>query len=490
MMKNASIWLAIMAGAFVLFVFQNCGKVALGQRDQASLDSSEMSSDMMDKQVIVKMKDNTAQAAMATWAQNNGLDNLLADDPQSKALWDSQNMSCWKWSGTKSVSELLIKLRQSSLAADIEYSEPNYMLQTSTPRALANIPLASQIMTQAAQYASEVATLQSSLTPLNGGSTRPIVAVIDSGVDVTHQAFVKTDAIWVNPGESGTDGAGHNKASNGIDDDSNGFIDDVNGYNFKDNNANIADSTGHGTHCAGITLGVSQNIFDLSVDASVTPSQASKVQIMVLKFIGPTGGATSDAINAIFYAANNGAQVMSNSWGGPTFSRSLQDAIAYAYNKNVLFVAAAGNAASNNDTTAVYPANYQLPNVISVAASDNQDRLAAFSNFGIATVDIAAPGVSIQSTYPKGVSDTSSTMYEFLSGTSMATPMVSGLAAAALYENKLLLPHQVKALILAKADPVSVLNNVIATPARINPAATVAEAKVTVPASSKPTLTL
>lgn len=484
-MKRPNVWLFLFLSFFGLFTFQNCGKFDSNQSlDQASMSQKSLPGEMMEKQIIVKMNSAEAHQKMSDWAENNGLFNLNTTDSKSLADWNSKEMSVWGWDGPLDVQELKNKLML-SMGDEVEYAEPNYMFQEAA-RTITDIPLNQQILTNANPYASQLEDLQANLTPLTAALKRPIVAVIDSGLDTSHLAFQRTNALWVNIGETGTDDNGANKRTNGVDDDGNGYVDDVHGYNFKDRNTILTDSTGHGTHCAGIVLGVGQNIFDLNVDLTTNPERTAKIQIMALKFIGPNGGATSDAINAIFYAVRNGAKVLSNSWGGPTYSRALEDAIAFAYNEDRLFVAAAGNAASNNDSTPVYPANYKLPNVISVAASDGSDRLASFSNFGIGSVDIAAPGVSVLSTFPKAVSESNSTMYEYLSGTSMATPMVSGIAALALYENEAILPFQLKQIIVNGADQASALNNILINPARANPVRTVADASVAVPATSKP----
>lgn len=232
----------------------------------------------------------------------------------------------------------------------------------------------------------------------NGGT---LVAVIDTGVDYNHPDL--KDNMWVNDGEV---------AGNGIDDDKNGYVDDIYGYDFLNNDPDPMDDDGHGTHCAGTIGAVGNNGIGV---AGVN----WRAKIMALKFLGPNGGSTSGAIRAIDYAVANGARISNNSWGGGGFSPALSNAIDRARQAGHLFVAAAGNSYSNNDIVPAYPANYAIDNVVSVAAIDHNGVIADFSNRGVRTVDIGAPGVNVLSCQPGGG-------YQYLSGTSMAAPHVTG----------------------------------------------------------------
>ncbi len=239
---------------------------------------------------------------------------------------------------------------------------------------------------------------------ISTGKRDVIVAVIDTGVDYKHPDLVNN--MYRNPKEI---------PDNGIDDDGNGFVDDVFGYDFHDNDGDPMDENGHGTHCAG-TIGAEGDNLTGVVGVNW------QVQIMAVRFLGADGsGSTTDAIKAIDYAVANGAKVLSNSWGALLAkSSALQKAIQRAEAKGVVFVAAAGNDGINGDKYPTYPAAYDVSNIISVAATDPIDgTLAPFSNFGAKSVDIAAPGVNILSTYRGGG-------YAFMSGTSMATPHVAG----------------------------------------------------------------
>jgi subtilisin family serine protease len=212
------------------------------------------------------------------------------------------------------------------------------------------------------------------------GGSGVIVAVVDSGVDYNHPDLKNN--IWVNPGET---------AADGIDNDGNGKIDDVNGWDFIDNDNAPIDSDGHGTHVAGTIAAVGNNGSGIS-----GVSWAAK--IMVLRFLNAFGsGTTADAISAIEYANAEGAHIINNSWGGSGYSAALKAAIDAS---SAVVVCAAGNEGTNNDTSKKYPASYTSTNIISVAATDQDDGLAGFSNFGATSVDVGAPGTNIYSTQP------------------------------------------------------------------------------------------
>lgn len=296
------------------------------------------------------------------------------------------------------------------------------------------------------------------------GSSSVVVGIIDTGIDINHPDL--KDNIWVNPGESGG-----GKETNGIDDDANGKIDDVNGWNFINNTGKVyggpatCSETGdpvddHGTHVAG-TIGASGN------NSSGVTGINWQVKMISLKYLGPCGeGDSSDAISAINYAVmmrNRGVniRVLNNSWGSSGFSRSLSDAIQVANGAGILFVAAAGNNSSSNDFSPHYPSNYDIPNIISVAATDRRDNLSGFSNFGINTVHIGAPGSAIYSTIPGN-------SYEYFSGTSMATPHVSGVAALICAQYPGISLQQLRSVILYSGDSIPALENKTITGRRLN----------------------
>jgi subtilisin family serine protease len=234
-----------------------------------------------------------------------------------------------------------------------------------------------------------------------------IVAVIDTGIRYTHEDLAAN--IWTNSGEVPGDG---------IDNDGNGIVDDVHGYNAINNNGDPNDDHGHGTHVAG-TIGARGDNGIGSVGV------AWSIQLMAVKFLSAEGiGFTSDAIKGIDYARKMGASVFNNSWAGGAYSQSLSEAIERARSAGILFVAAAGNNGSSSDAMPQYPAAFTHDNIVSVAASTITDELSSFSNYGLRSVDIAAPGSGIYSTY-----NASDSAYETFSGTSMAAPHVSGALA-------------------------------------------------------------
>ncbi len=273
---------------------------------------------------------------------------------------------------------------------------------------------------------------------------RVVIAVIDTGVDYSHEDL--SGNIWVNTGEV---------PGNGIDDDGNGFVDDVRGWDFRDNDNDPMDENDHGTHVAGIIAAMGNNRVGI---AGVNWS----AQIMPLKFMDAQGrGTTSDAIRALDYAVRMGARVSSNSWGGGGFSRALFDAISAVSASRHIFVAAAGNDGTNNDVTPHYPSGFDLNNIVSVAATGENDQLASFSNFGSTSVDLGAPGVSILSTLPGN-------RYRNLSGTSMAAPFVSGVVSLILARNDSLAVADVKAAILDNVDAVPALQGITTSGGRLN----------------------
>ena len=265
---------------------------------------------------------------------------------------------------------------------------------------------------------------------LTTGSRQVIVAVIDTGVDYTHPDLMNN--IWTNPGEI---------PGNGIDDDGNGFVDDVHGYDFVNGDADPMDDNDHGTHCSGTIGGEGNNGVGVA-------GVCWQVQIMGLKFLDASGsGSTADAVSCIEYATLMGAKVMNNSWGGGAYEQSLKDAIDTAGSAGLVFVAAAGNDyGNNNDTNPSYPASYASSNIVAVMSTDRNDVMSDFSNYGQTSVDLAAPGTDILSCAPGGG-------YQLMSGTSMATPHVSGACALLFSANPMLTVAALKQTLISTVDP-------------------------------------
>ncbi|MES2962501.1 MAG: S8 family serine peptidase [Bdellovibrionota bacterium] len=384
-----------------------------------------------------------------------------------KGSWSGLNMHHFALKAGESVDQAIADLQADP---DVEYAEPNYIFDKQSAGPEGEAVAMSDVQVSAAESSSAFTQTSAPIQLTNAwaqgtsGLGTPVVAVIDTGLDLAHSVFTGSNAIWSNTDEI---------AGNGVDDDNNGYIDDTVGWNFVANTNSPQDDDGHGTHVSGIVLGATQDI------TAVTLAQA-KIKIMPLKFLDAHGsGSTADAVKAIYYGVNNGATVLSNSWGGGGFSNSLLTAIAYAYDKKVIFLAAAGNASSNNDAAPTYPANYSVPNIVSVAATSDIDGFASFSNYGKTSVHVGSPGVSIWSTLPGN-------MYGRQSGTSMATPFVSGLAALMVRENPSMSAYQVKNLIFGSSQVISSLTNRTTTQARINAYNAMVSAKAATADASQP----
>jgi len=339
---------------------------------------------------------------------------------------------------------------------DVAYAEPNYVMQhaaVSTDSYYTNGSLWGMYgdgTTPANQFGSQAGEAWAAgKTGLNS----VYVGVIDEGIQFTHPDL---DAnVWTNPFDP----------ADGMDNDGNGYVDDIHGWDFDGNNNTIYDGgtkgtlDDHGTHVSG-TIGAEAN------GAGVVGVNWN-VKLISGKFLGRRGGTTANAIKAVDYFTDlktkHGLNIVAtnNSWGGGGFSQALKDAISRASAKDILFIAAAGNSGTNNDTTASYPSNYDLPNVIAVAAIDKTGALASFSQYGATTVDIGAPGVGIWST-------TAFNGYSSYNGTSMATPHVTGGAALFAASNPGATAATIKAAILNSAVPTASLAGKTVTGGRLN----------------------
>jgi subtilisin family serine protease len=290
------------------------------------------------------------------------------------------------------------------------------------------------------------------------GSSTIVVAVIDEGIQVTHPDL---DAnVWVNPRDP----------RDGMDNDGNGYVDDLHGWDFVSNDNTVYDggSRGsvdkHGTHVAG-SIGAEANgtgVVGVNWD----------INLVSLKFLGRNGGTTANAIKAVDYATdlkkrhNIDLVATNNSWGGGGFSRSLYDAIERANAANILFVAAAGNGGSDgigddNDKTPHYPSSYANTNILAVAAINSTGRMPTWSNFGLTSVDLGAPGAAVHSTLPFN-------SYGSYSGTSMATPHVTGGVALLAAANPTSRGAALKNGILNSAVRTDSLGGKVVTGGRLN----------------------
>lgn len=267
------------------------------------------------------------------------------------------------------------------------------------------------------------------------GSESVVVGIIDSGIDGVHPDL--SDNIWTNPNPN-----------------TYGYNNDIHGYDFVARNGGTpADLNGHGTHVSGIIGAKGNN----STGVSGTNWNV-KLAWLGIGIGGSNSVSISAAIEALNYANLHDILITNNSYGGGRYSDLFKEAIE---NYRGLFVAAAGNYGLNIDNNAFYPAAYDLPNIISVAATDSSDQLAYFSNYGSTNVDIAAPGVDIYSTY-------NGPNYKNLNGTSMATPFVAGVAALLKSEHSDFTTAQLKSAILGSVDVLSQLNGKVSTGGRLN----------------------
>ncbi|MGH9941250.1 MAG: S8 family serine peptidase [Pyrinomonadaceae bacterium] len=338
---------------------------------------------------------------------------------------------------------------------DVLYAEPDYLVREA---ALPNDPRFPEMygLKNTGQSGGTVGSdIDAELAwNITQGSHDVVIGVVDSGIDINHPDLQPN--IWTNPGETPGDG---------VDNDGNGRIDDINGWDFHGNNNVVFDSAtidDHGTHVAG-TIGAAGN------NGVGVTGVNWRVKLMSLKFLGNDDGTgpTSAAIAAINYAVdmrlNRGVNIraLNNSWGGSNLSQSLLNAITSANNAGILFVAAAGNDGTDNDTAPHYPSNYDVPNIIAVANTNRFDSLSSSSSFGARSVHIGAPGSSILSTTPNNT-------YSVFSGTSMSTPHVTGTAALMLAANPNITLAQLRGALLYSGDAIGALDGKAFTQRRLN----------------------
>jgi subtilisin family serine protease len=399
-------------------------------------------------EILVKFKSGVSQEAIdrLTALRNDRVEDRIENADGWEAIDDFDNAD----------AATLVKEYQQ--LPEVEYAEPNYEINLDEAAAGPLEPILPRDPQFNDQWAlsnsgqrggKKGADISATLAwARTTGSEDVVVAVLDTGVDYNHEDL--TENMWRRPEKMAP-----------YHDNELGTIDDEDGFNAIDG-GDPMDDNGHGTHCAGIIGAEGENEIGI---AGVN----WKVQIMPLKFMNASGsGSTKDAIEAINYVidrkkAGVNVRIISASWGSTQKSRALGDIIRKAYENDILFVAAAGNSSVDNDRQPHYPSSYDSPNVVSVAALDRHDALASFSNYGAKSVAVAAPGVEILSTWLDN-------QYEEKSGTSMATPVVSGVAALILAEHPEMSVDNLKKKLLASTDPIPALKGKTITAGRINAA--------------------
>ena len=400
-------------------------------------------------EILVKFKSGVSQETIdrLTAQRNDRVEDRIENAEGWEAIDDLDNADA---------TTLVAEYQQ---LGEVEYAEPNFEIEldeVATGPLVPILPHDPQFNDQWAlansgqrggkKGADISATLAWSITT---GSEDVVVAVLDSGVDYNHEDLAEN--MWRRPEKMAP-----------YHDNELGTIDDEYGYSAINGISDPMDENGHGTHCAGIIGAEGENNLGI---AGVN----WKVKIMPLKFMNASGfGSTKDAIEAINYVIDRkkegvNVRVISASWGSTQKSRALEDAIRKAGENGITFIAAAGNSSTDNDRRPHYPSNYDLPNVLSVAALDRNDQLASFSNYGVKTVAIAAPGVDILSTWLGN-------QYEEKSGTSMATPVISGVAALILAEHPKMSVDELRKKLMASTDPIVALKGKTVSGGRINAA--------------------
>jgi subtilisin family serine protease len=340
--------------------------------------------------------------------------------------------------------------------AGVEFAEPNWIYRheaTSNDTYFVNGSLWGTYGSPKNQYGSQAAAAWTTHTC----NESVYVGVIDEGIMTSHPDLIAN--VWTNPFDP----------VDGIDNDGNGYVDDVHGYDFAGNDNSVFDGVNddHGTHVAG-TIGAKGG------NGVGVVGVCWSVRLISAKFLGNHGGTTANAIRAVDYLTDlktrHGLNIVAtnNSWGGGGYSQALADAIKRSGDANILFVAAAGNSSANNDRTPHYPSSYGNANILSVASITSSGSLSSFSNYGATTVDLGAPGSGIWSTVPVRSKGNTVAGYASYSGTSMATPHVTGSVALYASTRQGATVADIRNAILSSALPTSSLSGKTVTGARLN----------------------
>lgn len=457
---SRNLWLNISIAAALILIAAFAGQLHKWSKNRPARDTSrpldaasdggEDEAGSLRTEILVRFKPGVTRQAIET------ITTRMNDDVEDR-IEAVEGLSVIEDEDNRTADEVVAQYR---MLAEVEYAEPNIQIKLDHEGAGNHVHANDELFYKqwglfnhgqdGGKSGADISAMQAWAT--TKGSDEVVVAVLDSGVDYTHPDLAKN--IWRRPGII--------IAYQDEDLTPDGPIDDINGLNLLEDTGDPMDDNGHGTHCAGIIGAEGDN--EIGV-AGVNWS----VKIMPLKFMDAEGVATvRDAIEAINYVINRkragvNVRVISSSWGSMTKSRALEDVIRRAGEEGILIVAAAGNASSDNDAKPHYPASYDLNNVISVAALTRNDELTTFSNFGATSVDIAAPGQQIVSTWLEHG-------YQEKQGTSMATPFVSGVAALILAGNPAISIDELRARLLNSVDPLPSLRGKVVTGGRVNAA--------------------
>jgi len=463
-MKRKILFLSVALMALILAGCTRKDIQVQSPEEPLSLKSAKIQNDyeVVPNEVLVKFRTGVAESAKVTAFENTGgkqKENIKIK--KSVQQGDMDELTLLTVSG--SLNDAIAKLKANP---DVEYAEPNYIYHhfaTSNDTYYTNGSLwgmygdASPLKTN--PYGSQAGEAWAAG---HTGSAAVYIGIIDEGYMYTHTDLAAN--AGKNPGEI---------AGNRIDDDQNGYVDDVYGWDFDGNNNTVFDGINddHGTHVAGTIGAVGGNKTGVA-------GVCWTVKILNAKFLGTNGGTTANAIKAIDYFTGlklKGVNIVAtnNSWGGGGFSQAMQDAIERANTAGILFIAAAGNGGAdqigdNNNLIPNYPSNYPNDNVIAVASITSKGALSSFSNYGSTTVDLGAPGSGIYSTVPVKSGKNVVSGYASYSGTSMATPHVTGAAALYASTHTGFTAPQIKAAILGSAVPTPSLSGKCVTGGRLN----------------------
>lgn len=453
-MKLNKLLFPVLATGMLLSVSCEKDNFAPGQ-EEAVVSKDQLA--FVPNEVLIKFKDGKSSTKAKSTALSL-IGGTIVETIQTSAMKSANRDEVLLVSSKLNTLDAIAQLKGN---AEIEYAEPNFIYNhhaTSNDPSYTNGTLwgmYGDATTPSNQYGSQAGEAWAAG---NTGSSTVYIGIIDEGYMFTHEDLAAN--AGTNPGEV---------AGNGIDDDNNGYVDDVNGWDFDGNDSSVFDGIDddHGTHVAGTIGGVGNNGTGIA-------GVSWNVKLLSGKFLGRRGGTLANAIKAVDYFTDlkqrHGINLVatSNSWGGGGFSQGLFDAIERANQAGILFIAAAGNETNNNDANLSYPGSYTNDNIIAVASITNSGGLSSFSNYGATTVDIGAPGSGIYSSVPVRSKGQIISGYATYSGTSMATPHVSGGAALYAASHPGATAAQIKTAIMGSAVPTASLNGKCVTGGRLN----------------------